>query len=126
MVGNSSGGKAAGGSPAGGANTGGEGPGSMGGGGGAGGEGGATCRRSEFQESELAKLNMLSPLAAPPADLQTVNPALTVVNPLGNTGAAGKVVCASCHTGPSMDDRGSPLEIISLGTGAGTRNAPGS
>ncbi len=132
------------------------------GGGGAGGEvagggaGGVTCRRSGFQDAELAKLNTLSPLPAPPADptnqyadnvlaralgqrfffdkafsgaigaaIQTVSPAQTVVNPLGNTGEAGKVACASCHTGPSMDDRGSPLQIISLGTGAGTRNAPG-
>ncbi len=162
MAGNSSGGNAAGGSPAGGANTGGVGTAGMGGGGGAGGEvagggaGGAMCRRSGFQDPELAQLNMLSPLPALPADptnqyadnvlaralgqrfffdkafsgaigaaIQTVNPAETVVNPLGNTGEAGKVACASCHTGPSMDDRGSPLQIISLGTGAGTRNAPG-
>ncbi|HEY5377444.1 MAG TPA: cytochrome c peroxidase [Polyangiaceae bacterium] len=134
-AGTPAGGSPAGGSPAGGANnTGGAGNGG----------GGATSL------TPSAAVKTFSPLPALPAD--TTNTladnaaaatfgqklffdkrysgplvALTVppgaVNPLGNPGDAGKVACATCHSGPAMSDNRDPFNVT-LGTNFHTRNAP--
>ena len=43
---------------------------------------------------------------------------------LGAIGDTGKVSCASCHEGVTMDDNRSKPNNVSLGTDFGTRNAP--
>jgi len=50
---------------------------------------------------------------------------LRVDSDLGVVGETGKVSCASCHSGPSLDDRRSAPRTVSVGAGVHTRNAPG-
>lgn len=50
--------------------------------------------------------------------------AITVASDLGAVGDAQKVSCASCHSGPMLDDRRSNPPTVAIGTGIHTRNSP--
>jgi len=50
---------------------------------------------------------------------------LRLASDLGEVGESGKVACASCHSGPMLDDRRSSPSAVSIGADLHTRNAPG-
>ncbi len=101
-----------------------------------------------FTAAELDEIKKLSPLPAVPADTTnkyadnaaaaalgqmlffdtSYSGALAVGDDgtnggLGAVGETGKVACASCHMGTTMDDNRSKPGNVSLGTDFGTRNA---
>lgn len=101
-----------------------------------------------FETAEWDKVKTLSPLPAVPADTTnkyadnaaaatlgqmlffeaSYSGALAVGDDgtnggLGAVGDKGKVACASCHMGETMDDNRSKPGKVSLGTDLGTRNA---
>lgn len=101
-----------------------------------------------FTAAEIAAMKKLSPLPAVPADPTNAyadNAAAALLGQklffdasysgalavgddgtnggLGAVGETGKVSCASCHGGPTMDDTRTKPNNVSLGTAYGTRNA---
>jgi cytochrome c peroxidase len=105
----------------------------------------ARPRAVSFSRSERGVLHTLSPLPEVPADPTNAyadsrrarrlgrelfcdpgfSGPLNVASDLGAVGETGKVSCASCHSGPSLDDRRSSPPNVSVGAGVHTRNAPG-
>jgi cytochrome c peroxidase len=97
-----------------------------------------------FSESEWQALGRLSPLPDVPEDSTNAyadskkartlgqklfcdpgfSGPLQIDSDLGLAGEVGKVSCASCHLGPSLDDRRSPGPT-STGANVHPRNAPG-
>lgn len=93
---------------------------------------------------ELEQLSRLSPLPDVPPDTtnavaddpdagalgqrfffdRAFSGALRVDSDLGSVGEVGKVSCASCHSGPALDDRRSMPRTVSLGTDFHPRNSP--
>ena len=89
----------------------------------------------------LAALSPLPPLPSDPTNRVADSPAaqalgralffdplfsgpLQVASDLGRVGESGKVSCASCHSGPALDDRRSQPPTVSVGTAVHTRNSP--
>jgi cytochrome c peroxidase len=125
----------------GGMGTGGEPPGGAGGAGG----GGAECGivPSEVEQALLERLGPL-PAAVPPDPTNTYadnaaaatlgqrfffdkafSGTLGIDSDLGMIGQVGRVSCASCHLGESMEDHRSMPPDVSRAAGVHTRNAPG-
>jgi cytochrome c peroxidase len=89
-------------------------------------------------------LGLLSPLPALPADPSNAvaddararelgrrwffdagfSGPLRVASDLGAAGEVGKVSCASCHSGPALDDRRSDPPTVSMGADLHGRNSP--
>jgi cytochrome c peroxidase len=98
----------------------------------------------QFTAAQWETLRGLSPLPEPPADTTNhyadsararslgeelfydagFSGPLKVASDLGAVGESGKVSCASCHSGPVLDDERSVPRNVSLGTDFHTRNAP--
>ncbi|HMJ14301.1 MAG TPA: cytochrome c peroxidase [Polyangiaceae bacterium] len=95
-------------------------------------------------DRELMQLGALSPLGSVPEDPTNAfaddahaqalgqrlffdkkfSGSLIVASDLGSVGEAGKISCASCHSGPALDDVRSVPKNVSLGTNFHTRNSP--
>ncbi len=100
--------------------------------------------QDQLGSGELERLRALSPLPDVPADTTNAvaddpaaralgqrfffdprfSGALRVASDLGAVGEVGKVSCASCHSGPGLDDRRSMPRTVSLGTDFHPRNSP--
>jgi cytochrome c peroxidase len=107
---------------------------------GSGGEGGAVTLADQVR----AKLAGTSPLPAVPADTtnafadnaaaatfgqrlffdEKFSGALAIASDLGGIGDAQKVSCASCHSGPALDDERSDPATVAIGVNVHTRNSP--